>query len=297
MFKITLSAFTVALLALGFIPNPAQAQSRVFVAAQGSDGNPCSFAAPCRTFQHAHDVVSANGEINVLDPAGYGTLTISKSISIQGHGFAGITATSATGIMINAAVGDVINLRGLIIDGAGTGSSGVWLAAAGTLNIQDCVVRNFTDAGITLFSSSSVNIAVANTTVSDNRDGIFVGPNQFNVVFNQVQSYHNRLSGIAFVAGSSLDSAIVAAVVESVAANNGQFGIFASGVSQIHVMQIVTWGNGTQGVRAENFADIFVARSMLDGWSNGPNACVASYGDNYVAGGLQPPCGANIIKT
>ena len=60
---------------------PAQAQ-RVFVSATGSDGNPCSFASPCRTFQHAHDVASANGEIDVLDPAGYGAVTITKAISI-----------------------------------------------------------------------------------------------------------------------------------------------------------------------------------------------------------------------
>src|ERR1700686_5098439 len=56
---------------------PAQAQ-RVFVSATGSDGNPCTFASPCRSFQHAHDVVAAGGEIDVLDPAGYGALTINK---------------------------------------------------------------------------------------------------------------------------------------------------------------------------------------------------------------------------
>src|SRR5439155_20772761 len=69
---------------------PASAQSRVFVAAQGSDTNPCSFAQPCRTLQHGHDTVAAGGEIHVLDPTGYGSLAISKSVSIQGHGFAGI---------------------------------------------------------------------------------------------------------------------------------------------------------------------------------------------------------------
>ena len=70
---------------------PAEAQpTRVFVAAQGLDTNPCTFAQPCRTFQKAHDTVAAGGEIDVLDPAGYGTVLISKAISIQGHGFAGI---------------------------------------------------------------------------------------------------------------------------------------------------------------------------------------------------------------
>src|SRR5215468_5994432 len=71
-----------------------RAQTRAFVAAQGGDGNPCSFALPCRTFQHAHDTVAAGGEIDVIDAAGYGALTITKSISIQGHGFSGISASS-----------------------------------------------------------------------------------------------------------------------------------------------------------------------------------------------------------
>ena len=62
--------------------SPTLAQTRVFVAAQGADSNPCTFAMPCRTFQHAHDVVAPNGEIDVLDPAGYGALVITKSISI-----------------------------------------------------------------------------------------------------------------------------------------------------------------------------------------------------------------------
>jgi len=87
MFRIALSAIAASLLALTINVGPTQAQTRVFVAAQGLDSNPCTFAAPCRTFQHAHDVVAAAGEIDVLDPAGYGALTINKAISIQGHGF------------------------------------------------------------------------------------------------------------------------------------------------------------------------------------------------------------------
>src|SRR5215468_6245463 len=93
---------------------PAQAQSRVFVAAQGSDSNPCTFAQPCRTFQRAHNAVAAGGEIDVLDPAGYGTVTIGKAISIQGHGFAGISAPAGPfAITISAGASDRINLRGL----------------------------------------------------------------------------------------------------------------------------------------------------------------------------------------
>src|SRR5262245_60029106 len=94
MLRIALSAIAASLLALTIYAGTAQAQSRVFVAAQGLDSNPCTFALPCRSFQKAHDTVAANGEIDVLDPAGYGAVLISKAISIQGHGFSGITATT-----------------------------------------------------------------------------------------------------------------------------------------------------------------------------------------------------------
>src|SRR5271169_3640458 len=118
-----ITAFATGLtLATALSAAPAQAQSRVFVAAQGSDGNPCTFGAPCRTFQHAHDTVAASGEIDVLDPAGYGSLTITKAISIQGHGFSGISVTTGnTAITINAGSTDAVNLNGLLIDGAGVG--------------------------------------------------------------------------------------------------------------------------------------------------------------------------------
>src|SRR5262245_57769212 len=105
---------------------PAQAQSaRVFVSATGSDSNSCTFALPCRTFQHAHDVVAAGGEIDVLDPAGYGALVIRKSISIQGHGFSGITQAVGDAISISASETDIVNLNGLLLEGSGTGEFGI----------------------------------------------------------------------------------------------------------------------------------------------------------------------------
>src|ERR1051326_8920883 len=137
----------VMLMALGLIA-PANAQSRVFVAALGSDTNACTFAAPCRSFQHAHNVVAANGEIDVLDPAGYGALTITKAISVQGHGFSGITATSGNAITINAGANDQISLRGLVIEGFGTGDNGIVFNAGTSSNIQDSVIRHFTANGI-----------------------------------------------------------------------------------------------------------------------------------------------------
>src|SRR5438270_9059528 len=111
----------VSVYTAAFSVTRAQAQpTRVFVAAQGTDSANCTFAAPCRSFQKAHDTVAAGGEIDVLDPVGYGEVTITKAISIQAHGFSGISAPSGgTGITINAGVNDAVSLHGLIIEGAG----------------------------------------------------------------------------------------------------------------------------------------------------------------------------------
>src|SRR5262245_52713316 len=132
-----------ATLTTAFNATTASAQpARVFVAAQGSDSNACTFAAPCRTFQKAHDVVAAKGEINVLDPAGYGAVVITKSISIQGHDFSGISVPAGgTGITINAGPNDQINLRSLIIEGAGVGYNGIKFFSGFSLNVTNCSIR------------------------------------------------------------------------------------------------------------------------------------------------------------
>src|SRR5262245_2134433 len=144
--------------------------ARVRVAAQGSDSNACTFAAPCRTFQHAHDVVAANGEIDVLDPAGYGSVIITKAISIQGHEFSGISVTSGhEGINVNASFNDKVSLRGLLIDGGGVGSTGIAFLNAKSLTIENCVVRNFVGSGIAIAASSGAPlVSVTNTIVADN---------------------------------------------------------------------------------------------------------------------------------
>ena len=123
MTKIMSSVFLGTLLALGLSTAPAHAlNTRSFISANGLDTNACTRTAPCRTLQKAHDETNAGGEINMLDPAGYGTVTITKSISIvnDGVGSAGVLVPpGGIGITVNAGASDRINLRGLIIEGAG----------------------------------------------------------------------------------------------------------------------------------------------------------------------------------
>lgn len=114
---------------------------------------------------------NAGGEINMLDPAGYGTVVITKSISIVnvGLGPAGVLVPdSGTGITINAGTTDIINLRGLIIDGAKVGGTRIQFNSDKTLTIENCVVRNLAGNGISFNPTGSSNLAESNTFVADN---------------------------------------------------------------------------------------------------------------------------------
>ena len=103
-----------------FFASPAFAQAtRTWVSGMGDDANPCSRTAPCKTFAGAISKTAAGGEINVLDSGGFGAVTITKSITIDGAGaLASILALNTNGIVINGA-NIVVNLRNLAINGAG----------------------------------------------------------------------------------------------------------------------------------------------------------------------------------
>src|SRR5712691_5278787 len=138
--KITAALLTATLLALSLSAAPAQATTfRTFVSAHGSDANPCTLAAPCRTFAAAFAQTTAGGIIDVLDPAGYGALTIDKSVTIIGRDWASILVTSGNAITIAAGASDVVNLRGLIIDGAGTASNGIAFVSGAALTVENSV--------------------------------------------------------------------------------------------------------------------------------------------------------------
>jgi hypothetical protein len=167
MIKIeTLPTIAGALLACGLCAVPAQAQAnRTFVSGTGTDAGACTRPAPCRSFAFAITQTAAGGEIDTLDAAGYGLVTITKAISIfNGAGFAGIQPGSGlNGVTINAGAGDSIHLRGLTIEGLGGGLNGIQFTTGGNLEIENCVIRNFANIGILISPSTSSSFSVSNT--------------------------------------------------------------------------------------------------------------------------------------
>src|SRR6516165_8742666 len=134
------------LLLIAFIPlNSAYAQAtRTWVSGVGDDANPCSRTAPCKTFAGAISKTAAFGEINCLDPGGFGAVTITKSIIISCEaGTAGILVSGTNGIVASVGASDIVYLRGLDFEGVTTGLAGISFTGSGVLHVERCLIRDF----------------------------------------------------------------------------------------------------------------------------------------------------------
>ena len=141
--------------------------NRTWVSGVGDDANPCSRTAPCKTFAGAISKTAAGGEINVLDPGGFGAVTISKSITISSEGFeAGVLTDTGSGIVVNAGSTDTVILRGLDFEGLGSATHGINFLNGGTLHVEKCTINNFDTDGIE-FQPSNGGTGTASIFVKD----------------------------------------------------------------------------------------------------------------------------------
>jgi hypothetical protein len=175
------------------VASTGQAQAtRTWVSGVGDDVNPCSRTAPCKTFAGAVSKTAAGGEIDALDPGGFGAVTLTKSMLIDGTngaGFGSILASGTNGVNVNDSLSGspntiVVRLRNLSINGAGTtlGINGVNFTSGATVHVENCVIRNFSGAGIRVATPQPARLIVSNTTISEiTGQGIeFAGTNAAN---------------------------------------------------------------------------------------------------------------------
>jgi hypothetical protein len=263
---------------------PAQASlTRTFVSAAGSDSNPCTITQPCATFAHAYSLTAASGIVAALDPGKYGPLTITGAITINGNGWAAITAPAAgNGITINAGGSDNVALIGLEIDGAGAVSNGIVLNSAGSLTVTNCTLQNFvydgshatTGNGILMQpTTGTLAFAITNTTASNNGQG---GINFFpasgspnaNGVIDHVIADANAF-GISVQPSFATGGSIVVTISDSIASNNISDGIFAGAGTVPAVIKLsidnVTVSGNFAGIAATNPANVLLGRSVITG--------------------------------
>jgi hypothetical protein len=241
MRRIALVALAIGFIAPVLATAPAHAQAtRTWVSGVGDDVNPCSRTAPCKTFAGAISKTATAGEISCLDPGGFGTVTITKSMTLNcGATLGSILAAGVPGITINGA-GALVVLRGLQINGvqgtATPGTIGVRIIAAATVSIEDTVITQFSQQGISdQRTSSNTKLFIRNSVVSNNVD-----------------------TGIQLIAtGSSNRSDIV-----NTSSINNLFGVAAGTSNSVMVRGSVMSGNGT-GVEADSGASIDVDNSSI----------------------------------
>jgi len=202
-------------LACSLAAAPAHARARVFVASYGNDSNPCTFLSPCKTFQHAHDVVDAAGEVTAIDSGGFGPINITKAVTITsptGVEAGIVPAASGDGIDINAAATDTVVLRGLTLQGTAQSAEGI-IGSAGAIEIVDCVVRNFFDGIVLKTGTATMSVKISNTVVAANQQGGIVlgalqtGPAMF-AALDQVTA-NNNLNGINLQASGGMVEALI----------------------------------------------------------------------------------------
>jgi hypothetical protein len=271
----TKTAFLLALILTALASVPAHAQ-RVFVSGTGVDTNPCTATQPCRSFQQAYNTVAANGEIDVLDPAGYGPLTITHGISIQAHGFGGITQTGScddcAAVTIVVSTGDPVTLNGLLLEGAGTGTWGILIGSGPSVQILNTVVRHFV-IGISDHSTTNgSNLLIEDTVTSDNTVGIEFAPDiaangSVKATLNRITANHNS-DGVAI--GNATNATITSSVISNVATGNG-----------------VDCGTGCL---------VWLSETVISGNAAGiaVEGTVRSYGDNYINDNTIPVNGGSL---
>jgi len=269
----------------------AQAQAtRTWVSGVGDDANPCSRTAPCKTFAGAISKTAAGGEISVLDPAGFGGVTITKAITIDGSSAgeqAGILASLVNGIVINAGVNDVVTLRSLSINGAGNGLDGIRYLAGKQVNIENVRIQRFSGDGIEMSTGAGAGkLTVLNTVISECAGlGIRMTSTTgaISAVIDSSRFFNN---------GSGLDvlSIGIATVNNSVFSYNTNFGVVAEGTATINLTDS-TVSNNLTGVSASVAGTtVRITNNMILNNGNGivANGTVASGGNNKNAGNTTP---------
>jgi hypothetical protein len=171
-------AMVVGLAALVLAPAAMAQATRTWVSGVGDDANPCSRTAPCKTFAGAISKTAIGGIINALDPGGFGAVTITKSITIDGGGFpSGILAAGTNGVIVNIASGRVV-LRNLSIEGIGTGLIGVNVVSAGTyVSIERSRISGFrSGTAVGVRANQAVQLTVKDSVIADNGIGLQLAP-------------------------------------------------------------------------------------------------------------------------
>ena len=275
------------------VASSASAQAtRTWVSGVGDDANPCSRFAPCKTFAGAIAKTAAGGEIDALDPGGFGAVTITKTITIDGGGgqVASILVSGTNGIVVNAGTNDVVIVRNVRFDGLGPTSAGAGLNAirfiAGkALHVEHCAIFGFSQAAIDFEPSAAAQLFVSDTDAANNATGVFLkrgsGSGMIGAALERAcisdsgtgidaEDYTRLTAADSFIAGNSTTGVLAAA---------------AAGTAEVNLERCIVANNGV-GVQSNTGQTVRLSETMVTGNTTGLQAggAIVSFGNNQVVG-------------
>jgi hypothetical protein len=294
--KSKLLAVVGTTLAVFALSAPAHAQAtRTFVSGVGNDADPCSRTAPCKTFAGAISKTFINGEIDCLDPGGFGTLTITKSITIDCTGTLGsVLASGTNGFNINIPVNAndpfrTVRLRGITINGTGasgtigtrTGLKGISITQAATVILEDLVISDFSQQGISDLRTTTGGKLIIRNSVIRNNTGAGIGAGGAatnNVSIDNVHSINNGF-GVATATGNNVS------IMRSVFSGNTSVGVEADPGGQVAMDNSLVSGNAT-GI--QNNGALVFSNSEISFNGTGISTSTTSFGNNRIFGNTLP---------
>jgi hypothetical protein len=280
---------------------PAHAQAtRTWVSGVGDDVNPCSRTAPCKTFAGAISKTAANGEIDCLDPGGFGAVTIIKSMTIDCGGVAGGILSSITnGVIINAGVNDRIVLRNLNIDGVGNGINGIRFLAGLHLTLDNVRIQGVTGFGVDVNKGASGNLYMHDVYITQANTAVrlFTGAGGINAILNNVRIDAVTSNGLEVASGST-----VATIANSAITNVGGSALITTGGGFINADKNVFAKNAIGANASASNSSIRISNNAFNdngtAFAVGGTGNISSSNTNTVVGnvGINPNGGAVPLK-
>jgi hypothetical protein len=280
------TVLAVVALALLAVPAAEAQATRTWVSGVGDDANPCSRTAPCKTFAGAISKTAAGGEISVLDPGGFGAVTITKSITINGEGtLGGILASVVNGVIVNAGVNDKVVLRNISIHAPNNGLNGVRFLAGRHLILDNVTISGFTTRGVDVALANNGDFLIRNSRINNCVTGVRATTTS-GLALGTIENttFQGQSTGID-VAGNARVN-----VHDSVITGHTLNGVIASvGSAVVNIEGTLVGFNSGTGINASvSGSTIRVSNSEIYNNTTGiaiaGGATVASSGDNRVAG-------------
>ncbi len=292
--RITSNLLALAVLALGFTSMANAQATRTWVSGVGDDANPCSRTAPCKTFAGAISKTASGGEIDCLDPGGFGTLTITKAITIDcDSGAGGVLSSGTFGITINAPTTDVVIIRNLQVSGAGVtlGTTGINVIAAKAVFLEDVWVQQYSGAGVNvgINQSADIQVMLQDCNIAQTAVGVQVanaGTGHANVTIHDTRIQNSSSNAVGAGNGSIIlvkDSQIQGSPIGVIESGLGGQGATVT-VSNSSFQNIT--GNALQatgGGAILSFANAFINVGGVAFFLGGGS--IFTGGDNFIAGG------------